>query len=81
MKRSIRLNEENLYGIIQESLSKIMNEQDFREVDNLDDYIKSNGLQMKPASKFQRVNAQSGKNYINQYGRANGLDKGKSAEW
>ena len=74
-KRSIRLNEENLYGIIQESLSKIMNEQDFREVDNLDDYIKSNGLQMKPASKFQRVNAQSGKNYINQYGRANGLDK------
>ena len=75
MKRSIRLNEENLYGIIQESLSKIMNEQDFREVDNLDDYIKSNGLQMKPASKFQRVNAQSGKNYINQYGRANGLDK------
>ena len=30
---------------------------------------------MKPASKFQRVNTQSGKNYINQYGKEKGMDK------
>ena len=62
--------------MIAESVKRVLNEADgFKQVDNLNDYIASNGLQMKPASKFQRVNAQSGKSYINQYGKQNGMDK------
>lgn len=73
-KRTICLTESKLRNIIRESVRNIM-ETDFRYVDNLGDYISKNGLQMKPASKFQRVNAQSGKSFINQYGKGQGMDK------
>lgn len=39
----------------------------FRYVDNLNDYIEQNNLKWRMASKFQRVNAQPGAAYINQY--------------
>ena len=76
MKRTIRLTESELKNMIAQSVKRALNEADsFKQVDNLNDYVTSNGLQMKPASKFQRVNAQSGKSYINQYGKQNGMDK------
>ena len=71
MKQVIRLTESDLRRMVRD----IINETDFKQVDNLGDYISQNNLQMKPASKFQRVNAQSGKSYINQYGKEHGLDK------
>lgn len=74
MKKSVRLTEGDLRKIVNETVNNIM-ETEFRQVNNLNDYIQQNNLQMKPASKFQRVNAQSGKNYINQYGKQNGMDK------
>ena len=76
MKQTIRLTESELKKMIAQSVKRALNEADsFKQVDNLNDYVTSNGLQMKPASKFQRVNAQSGKSYINQYGKQNGMDK------
>jgi len=76
MKQTIRLTESELKNMIAQSVKRALNEADsFKQVDNLNDYVTSNGLQMKPASKFQRVNAQSGKSYINQYGKQNGMDK------
>lgn len=74
MKKSVRLTEGDLRKIVDETVNILM-ESEFRQVNNLNDYIQQNNLQMKPASKFQRVNAQSGKNYINQYGKQNGMDK------
>ena len=74
MKKSVRLTEGDLRKIVDETVNILM-EAEFRQVNNLNDYIQQNNLQMKPASKFQRVNAQSGKNYINQYGKQNGMDK------
>lgn len=75
-RNRVRLTESGLKHIIKETVNKFLNEADnFKQVDNLNDYVTSNGLQMKPASKFQRVNAQSGKSYINQYGKQNGMDK------
>lgn len=73
-KKLIRLTESDLHRIVKESVNMIL-ETEFKQVDNLNDYIQQNNLQMKPASKFQRVNAQSGKSYINQYGKQNGMDK------
>jgi len=76
MKRAIRLTEGDLKRMVKESVNKILNEEDgFRQVDDLNAYVASNGLKMRPASKFQRVNAQSGKRYIDQYGKQNGMDK------
>ena len=74
MKKLVRLTESDLHRIVKESVNMIL-ETEFKQVDNLNDYIQQNNLQMKPASKFQRVNAQSGKSYINQYGKQNGMDK------
>lgn len=74
MKRRVRLTEQDLHRIVKDSVNMIL-ETEFKQVDNLNDYIQQNNLQMKPASKFQRVNAQSGKSYINQYGKQNGMDK------
>ena len=74
MKKSVRLTEGDLRKIVDETVNILM-ESEFRQVNTLNDYIQQNNLQMKPASKFQRVNAQSGKNYINQYGKQNGMDK------
>lgn len=76
-KRTIRLTESKLRNIVRETVVDILSETDFKQVDNLGDYISQNGLQMRPASKFQRVNAQSGKSYINQYGKGQGMDKRK----
>lgn len=39
----------------------------YRYIDNLQDYVNQNGLQMRQASKFQRVNAMPGSEYIKQY--------------
>lgn len=58
MKRTIRLNESELKRMISESVRRILYEADgFKNVDNLNDYVASNGLQMRQASKFQRINA------------------------
>lgn len=74
-KRTIRLTESKLRNIVRETVADILSETDFKQVDNLGDYISQNGLQMRPASKFQRVHAQSGKSFINQYGKGQGMDK------
>ena len=74
MRRRIRLTESDLHRIVKDSVTMIL-ESEFKQVDNLNDYIQQNNLQMRPASKFQRVNAQSGKNYITQYGKSKGMDK------
>jgi hypothetical protein len=76
MKQTIRFTGSQLKSMIAESVKRVLNEtENFKQVDNLNDYVASKGLQMKPASKFQRVNAQSGKSYINQFGKQNGMDK------
>jgi hypothetical protein len=71
MKQRIRLTEGDLRRIIR----KCVNEA-FNDIDNLNDYVSQNNLSWRPASKFQRVNAQSGKAYMNQYARDNKLSKG-----
>ena len=65
MKQRIRLTESEFHRIVKESVNRLINEINeayFKQVDNLRDYILQNGLQMRPVYKFQRVNAQSGKN-------------------
>lgn len=75
MKQIVRLTESELKHLIRESVNTILNETDFKQVDNLNDYIAQNNLQMRPASKFQRVEKQTGKNYITQYGKERGMNK------
>lgn len=75
MEQTVKHIESELRNMIYESVKRYLIEDAFKQVDNLNDYVTTNGLQMKPASKFQRVNAQSGKSYINQYGKQNGMDK------
>ena len=58
------MNNDLLKQIIRESIDSVLNEEDYKWVDNLDDYINQNNLPMKKASKFQRVNAQKGKNTL-----------------
>ena len=43
MKRKVRLTESDLYGIVRESV-KMLLETEFKQVDNLNDYVTSNGL-------------------------------------
>lgn len=75
MKQTIKLNETQLRQIVAESVKKVLKEEDFKYVDDLNSYVQQNNLPMKPASKFQRVNAQSGKKYIENYWKGQGLDK------
>jgi len=51
-----RINESQLKAIVAKSVKKVLNE-DFRNVDNLSDYIRQNNIQMRQASKFARINA------------------------
>lgn len=75
MKKSIILTESDLCNVVRESVNRFLLEYGFKHVDDLNSYISSNGLQMRPVKKFQRVNAQSGKSYINQYGKEMGMDR------
>lgn len=77
MKQTVKLTESQLNDIIKNSVESILNENEtnFKQVGDLNRYVQDNNLQMNPASKFQRVNAQSGKNFIRQYGKSKGLDK------
>lgn len=70
MKRIIRLTEGDLHNIVKQCVNEA-----FRDIDNPNDYASENNLTWRPASKFQRVNAQSGRAYMNQYARDNGLSK------
>ncbi len=55
MKKLIRLTENDLHGIVKESINRIL-ETEFKQVDNLNDYVQQNNLRMRPASKFQGNN-------------------------
>lgn len=67
------MNNSLLKQIIRESIDSVLNEEDYKWVDNLDDYITQNNLPMKKASKFQRVNVQKGKKYIEDYYKGKGV--------
>jgi hypothetical protein len=75
MKQVIRLTESDLHRIIKNSVKNVIREADFRFVPDLKKYVADNGMSPRMASKFQRVNAQSGKSYINDWGKKQGMDK------
>jgi hypothetical protein len=49
-------------------------------IDNLIDYVRQEGFEPRMASKFQRVNAQDGKDYILNYVRQNGITDAETIE-
>ena len=60
MKKIVRLTESELKHLIRESVNRLM-EDEFRQVPNLGDYVKQQGLSFRQASKFQRINARPAK--------------------
>lgn len=52
----------------------MLSETNFKDVPNLNDYVQQNRLQFAPASKFQRIQAQSGEDYIKQWCEEHGKD-------
>lgn len=61
-QNTVKLNENQFKNLVIECVKRVLKEDiisqpQFRQVDDLNAYIQQNGLQMRQASKFQRINA------------------------
>lgn len=66
-KKIVRLTESQLHDIINKTVSHILCETDFKQVNDIQDYIKQNNLTSRRAYKNAPVNMQLGSDYVRQY--------------